>query len=262
MGKKQNGSHGSDKEEDSTTAVFNIDMHCEGCANKLRRCVRQIQGVERVRADWEANKLTVIGKFDASTLREKLADKTNKKIDIVSSEGKKEKKSKKPDEEAEDEKPKDKEIPVTTATLKVELHCQGCVERIYKVVSRTKGVEDMAMERQKDLVTVKGKMDVKALVHNLEDKLKRKVAVVVPKKDNDDGDGGDKNKSGGEVTQEDGGGETDGDRLDYMAVPAPGYEYGFGYGYGYGYGHGGFVGEHLPSSQMFSDENPNACTVM
>lgn len=116
------------------------------------------------------------------------------------------------------------------------------------------------MERQMDLVTVKGKMDVKALIHNLEDKLKRKVAVVVPKKDKDDGDGADKNKSGGEVAQEDGGGETDGDRLDYMAVPAPGYEYGFGFGYGYG--HGGFVGEHLPSSQMFSDENPNACTVM
>lgn len=126
------------------------------------------------------------------------------------------------------------------------------------------GVEDMAIERQKDLVMVKGKMDVKALIENLEEKLKRKVAVVVPKKEKDDGakggDGGDKSKSGGEVAQE--GGVTEGNRLDYVAVPVPGY------GYGYGYGNGGFVGQPLPSPQhllspqMFSDENPNACSIM
>lgn len=263
MGEKKNA------EQDTTTAVFKIDIHCEGCANKIRKSVREIPGVDRVRADWEANKLTVTGKFDTAKLRENLADKTKKKIDIVSSESKKEKESKKPDDDkqdkkTEDKKPKEKETPVTTATLKVELHCQGCIEKIYKVVSRTKGVEDMAIERQKDLVMVKGKMDVKALIENLEEKLKRKVAVVVPKKEKDDGakggDGGDKSKSGGEVAQE--GGVTEGNRLDYVAVPVPGY------GYGYGYGNGGFVGQPLPSPQhllspqMFSDENPNACSIM
>ncbi|KAG7035989.1 Heavy metal-associated isoprenylated plant protein 3, partial [Cucurbita argyrosperma subsp. argyrosperma] len=253
---------GEKKNEDTTTAVFKIDMHCEGCANKIRKCVREIEGVERARADWEANKLTVIGKFDPAKLREKLADKTKKKIDIVSSENKKEKESKKPDEPAvgdkkpEEKKSKDKETPVTTVTLKVELHCQGCIEKIYKVVARTKGVEDMAIERQKDLVMVKGKMDVKALIENLEEKLRRKVAVVVPKKDKDDeakgGDSSDKNKSGGDAAQPaNGSGGGDGHRLDHMAVPV------LGYGYGYGYG-----GEHLPSVQMFSDENPNACSVM
>lgn len=122
------------------------------------------------------------------------------------------------------------------------------------------GVEDMAIERQKDLIMVKGKMDVKALIENLEEKLKRKVAVVVPKKDKDDGgDGGDKNKSGGEVSG--GGGVTDGNRLDYAAVPVPVPGYGYGYGAPYGYGNSGF-GQHLPSPQMFSDENPNACSVM
>ena len=117
------------------------------------------------------------------------------------------------------------------------------------------GVEDMAIERQKDLVMVKGKMDVKALIENLEEKLRRKVAVVVPKKDKDDeakgGDSSDKNKSSGDAAPANGGGGGDGHRLDHMAVPVSGY------GYGYGYG-----GEHLPSVQMFSDENPNACSVM
>ncbi|XP_022140724.1 heavy metal-associated isoprenylated plant protein 3-like [Momordica charantia] len=265
MGAKKNGDDGK-KKEDSSSVVFKIDIHCEGCANKIRKCVREIEGVEKVKAEWEINKLTVIGKFDASKLREKLADKTKKKIDIVSSssEKKKEKDEKAEDKKAEEKKPKEKETPVTTATLKVELHCQGCIQKIYKVVSRTKGVEDMAIERQKDLVMVKGKMDVKALIQNLEEKLKRKVAVVVPKKDKDDGakggDAADNNKTAGDAAQQPttGGGITEGNRPDYAAVPVQGY----GYGYGYGYGPGGYVGQHLPSPQMFSDENPNACSVM
>ena len=76
-------------------------------------------GVSRVRADWEANKLTVIGKFDPAKLRDYLADKETKKIDIVSSESKKEKEStkkqddEKPDKKTEDKKqPKDKEVGV------------------------------------------------------------------------------------------------------------------------------------------------------
>lgn len=61
----------------------------------------------------------MIGKFDAAKLRDNLADKTKKKIDIVSSEGKKEKESakkqddEKPDKKTEDKKqPKDKEVGV------------------------------------------------------------------------------------------------------------------------------------------------------
>lgn len=55
------------------------------------------------------------GKFDTAKLRENLADKTKKKIDIVSSESKKEKESKKPDDDkqdkkTEDKKPKEKEV--------------------------------------------------------------------------------------------------------------------------------------------------------
>lgn len=31
------------------------------------------------------------------------------------------------------------QAPVTTAVLKLGLHCQGCIEKIHKIVSKTKG---------------------------------------------------------------------------------------------------------------------------
>lgn len=73
-----------------------------------------------MKAEWEINKLTVIGKFDASKLREKLADKTKKKIDIVSSssEKKKEKDEKAEDKKAEEKKPKEKEVTCASFTLR------------------------------------------------------------------------------------------------------------------------------------------------
>ncbi|XLU75168.1 hypothetical protein S245_034221 [Arachis hypogaea] len=116
-------------------------------------------------------------------------------------------------------------------------------------------------------VTVKGTMDVKALAANLTEKLKRKVEVVPPKKpdnkeNNGGGGGGDgKNKGGG------GGG-------------APHVLFPSAYGYGYApvmhpHHHGGYSYMpvytypeqfHLhappPPPQIFSDENPHACSLM
>jgi len=74
-------------------------------------------------------------------------------------------------------------------------------------ISWCAGVEKVDIDAAKDLVTVKGTMDGKALVAYLTDKLKRTVEVVPPKKD----EGGDKKpKEGGggdgEKKKEEGGG--------------------------------------------------------
>ena len=56
-------------------------------------------GVQSVKAEIDGNKLTVMGKkIDATKLREKLSNKTKKKVDLISPQPKKEK----------DSKPKDK----------------------------------------------------------------------------------------------------------------------------------------------------------
>ena len=75
-------------------------------------------GVEDVKADMSANKLMVTGKVDPAKMREKLADKIKKNVELVSPQPKKdaggdqkteEKTEKKPDEKKPDEKkPEDK----------------------------------------------------------------------------------------------------------------------------------------------------------
>ncbi|XP_023519157.1 heavy metal-associated isoprenylated plant protein 3-like [Cucurbita pepo subsp. pepo] len=324
--KNGDGGGGKKKEENPFTVVLKVDMHCEGCANKITKCVKGFEGVQTVKAEIEGNKLTVTGeKIDASKLLEKLSNKTKKKVDLISPQSKKEKDSKpkvkgdedqtssnnnKSDKKTEENKKKPKEPPVTTAVLKVALHCQGCIEKIQRITTKFKGVQEMSLDKQKELVTVKGTMDVKALSGCLTERLKRAVEIVPTKKEKDkdnnnnnnkneggggtkkeppaagDGDsnsnengGGKKKKKGGNgggdggatgMEEGGGGGKMEGYKMEYMGVGGGiGYGYGLngygmstGLGYGYGYGAGGVVGENLHAPQLFSDENPNACSIM
>lgn len=159
------------------------------------------------------------------------------------------------------------------------------------------GVESVNMDGAKDLVTVKGTMDAKELTPYLKKKLKRNVEVVPPKKDDDkkDKEGGEKKgKKEGEAKS---GGSEDAakaevNKMEYYGYPPPPaywYDGNFPSGQGqtsyamevhpgysnqgyYAQPHPGHVNQgymapyylnpHHPPPQMFSDENPNACSVM
>ncbi|KAK7267728.1 hypothetical protein RIF29_20406 [Crotalaria pallida] len=299
-----------------------------------------LSSVEDVKADISANKLTVKGKVDATKLQEKLAEKTKKKVELVSPQPKKEapagdkppekkadeKKAeeKKPDEKKPEEKKPPKE---STVVLKIRLHCDGCISKIRKVILKFKGVESVNADGSKDLVTVKGTMEVNDLVPYLNDKIKRKVEVVPPKKDDDkkEKDGGGDKKEGEKKENKEGGGGGEGGKKEEAAVAAPkavevnkmdyhgyqmppsafwsdgnfpgqtnyavevhpGYDnHGYRYmdqGYpNHGYMTHGYVNQGYmmpppppppvpvpyymrpdhPPPQMFSDENPNACSIM
>ncbi|XP_061359442.1 heavy metal-associated isoprenylated plant protein 3-like [Gastrolobium bilobum] len=271
--KKTENNNSKSNKDDSITVVLKVDMHCDGCASKIIRMVRSFQGVETVESN--AGKLTVTGKVDPTKLRDKLAEKMKKKVEVISPQPKKEKEENKgtktdnkSEKQTDNQKTKDKEV--SSVVLKMALHCQGCVEKIRKIVLKTKGVHEMTIDKEKDTVTVKGTMDVKSLMENLMEKLKRKVEVVPPKKDKE-GAGGEKKKKGGggggdnNEKNEEEGGKIEQGRMEYLA-PAIGFGYGYGNFGGYNYGqvhpeqfHFQF-NAHPP--QMFSDENPNACSVM
>jgi hypothetical protein len=147
------------------------------------------------------------------------------------------------------------------------------------------GVKDVVVDAAKDLVKVTGTMDAAALQAYLRDKLSRPVDVVAPGKK----DKGDKKKDGGDEKKK--------DKSAASVAPAPlayagMYQMPPHFGYTpYDPAHGGYYGApppnpsafyhypaafgaqyppppaypyatHVYAPQMFSDENPNACSVM
>lgn len=102
--------------------------------------------------------MTVVGMLDPWKLRERVETKTRKKADLISptnSSKKKDELQKKKKEEEEDNDDKNnnnknknkktgddkKPKPPTESTvvLKIELHCDGCIQRIRKIIYKMKG---------------------------------------------------------------------------------------------------------------------------
>ncbi|KAL0708922.1 hypothetical protein Bca4012_015900 [Brassica carinata] len=198
-----------EKKPVTTVVVMKLDMHCEGCGKKIKRLLKHYKGVEDVKIDYKDNKMTVVGNVDAEAVRDKVAERIKRKVEIVSpkkeappppppSGGEKKPADEKPAEkkpsgEGKDEKKKEageKTAPPplappkeSTVVLKTKLHCEGCEHKIKKIVNKIKGVNSVAIDSAKDLVIVKGIIDVKQLTPYLNEKLKRTVEVVPPKKE-------------------------------------------------------------------------------
>ncbi|XP_019228017.1 PREDICTED: heavy metal-associated isoprenylated plant protein 3-like [Nicotiana attenuata] len=313
---QKNEGGGGGKNDGNLTVVLKSDFHCDGCVSKVVKAIRSFEGVEKVQCDADSNKLTVIGKVDPVMLREKVEQKTHKHVELVSPVPKKDGKGKdgggggaaeekkKQNKENKDpkenkgggednKKSKEKEPPITTAVLKVHLHCQGCIQKIYKIVTKFKGYKEMKIDKQKDLVTVTGSMDVKDLAETLKKHLKKEVEIVPAKKEGGEkkekggdngGGGGEKGKGAGKGKRgggegkgkgEEGGGIGGGEMIignvgngmqimQQMQQPVQ-FAYPYPYMYGPVYPADQFqnpypVSVHAP--QLFSDENPNACSVM
>ncbi|XP_074276319.1 heavy metal-associated isoprenylated plant protein 6-like [Silene latifolia] len=373
MGEKQEkiakNNEGEKKSDGGVNSiVLKFDMHCEGCAKKVRKSINKLQGVESVKTDVSNNKLMVTGKVDPVMVKEKVEEKMKKKAELVSLQpnksakeggsgggdngGKKKSDDKKPEEKKSEAKPDDKkksegkaddkkksegksddkkksedkekpkEPPVATVQLKTRVHCEGCAQKIKKIVSKCEGVQDVNVDLQKDLITTKGTMNMKDLLPYLNVKLKRAVELAPAKKDqaaagdkktkdagkenekpkegggksekpkgSDNADkkdsSGDKKEGGGDK-KEGGGGEKkkggnngaeassskdNSSRIEVSRMEYNPYGYDQAYSYAYdprqqreGYGHQVVEYWHAPEfsqpPQMFSDENPNACSLM
>ncbi|KMT06224.1 hypothetical protein BVRB_7g161540 [Beta vulgaris subsp. vulgaris] len=355
MGEKKEGekknNEGQNKGDGGvSTLVFKFDMHCEGCAKKVRRSIKKLDGVENVKTEFSAGKLTVVGKVDAVKIQEKVEEKMKKKVELLSLQtnkpsnnkdnngGEKKSDEKKSGEKKSDEKKsgdkkgdekksevksdekksedkkdqKPKEPQISTVLLKTRVHCDGCAQKIKKIVRKCDGVQDVNVDLQKDVIALKGTMNVKDLLPYLNVKLKRTVELAPAKKDEGAGgdkkpkeDGGAKEKpkeggggggskekpkeggsgssekpkgGGGGDKKEGGGGEGSASKENVTKIEINKMEYN-PYAHGYGahaytfdprqqeqsYGHQVVDYWHEPEyshPQMFSDENPNACSVM
>ncbi|GFP90778.1 copper transport protein atx1, partial [Phtheirospermum japonicum] len=196
---------GEKKEIGPITVVLKLDLHCEGCSKKVRRSINHLEGVEKVKADCDAKKLTVTGNVDPTWLRETVENKTKKKVELISPQPKKDgggggEKSEKKTEQI-NKKPKELitfQAVISTLVMKIKLHCDGCAHKIKRIILKNiDGVTSVTTDFHKDLVTVIGTMDVKELIVYLREKLKRDVEIIVPPKKNDDVGGEKKEKEEG-----------------------------------------------------------------
>ncbi|XP_019419188.1 PREDICTED: heavy metal-associated isoprenylated plant protein 7-like isoform X2 [Lupinus angustifolius] len=238
------------KEEETQEIVLKVDMHCQACARKIAKALKGFEGVEEVTADSKASKVVVKGK-SANPIKvlERLQKKSGKKVELISplpkpSEEKKEEiKEPQPVEKKEEVSPP----PVVTVVLKVGMHCEACAQVIQKKIRKIQGVESVETDFGNDKVIVKGVIDPTKLVDYVYKRTKKQASIVKneekkeeeeKKEDKEE----DKQKESEENKGEDDSNKTDIKRNEYW--PSRHYV------------------DYAYAPQIFSDENPNACSVM
>ncbi|XP_003575022.1 heavy metal-associated isoprenylated plant protein 7 [Brachypodium distachyon] len=279
--------------------VMRVYMHCQGCARKVKKILKGFDGVEDVNADSKAHKVVVKGKkaaADPMKVVERVQKKTGRKVELLSPmpPPKEEKKEEEKKEEPEPPKPEEiKEPMVIAVVLKVHMHCEACAQVIKKRILKMKGVQSAEPDLKASQVTVKGVFEVAKLADYVRKRTGKHADIVksepVESPENA-GDSNDKDEAkaaeGGEEKKDESKEEKDagdaaGDEKakekekddtnagdeekdyekDHTAMSAANlYMHHPRYSYPTGYGAPANAYPYAP--QLFSDENPNACSVM
>ncbi|KAJ1704656.1 hypothetical protein LUZ63_004435 [Rhynchospora breviuscula] len=154
--------------------VLKVFMHCEGCAKKVRKSLKDLRGVEDVKTDRKKSTVIVKGKKvaqDPKKVAETIYRKSGKRVEILSPapapvlpkhvaivQTPQKKKEERPDEKKE---VKTEEM---VAVLKVYMHCEACAEEIKRRILKLGGVQGVETNLGTSQVKVNGNFDPNDLV--------------------------------------------------------------------------------------------------
>lgn len=226
--------------------VLKVEMHCDACARKIARSLKGFEGVEEVMTDCKASKVVVKGKsVDPSKILDRIQKKCSRRVELMSpvAEIKPKVKEEPPKEDKKDEPP-----PVVTVALSVQMHCEACALVIQKRIMKIKGVESVTTDLGSSQVKITGVVDPEKLVDEVFKKTKKRGTIVKEKekkeaKKDEETKEEIKDKKQGDEAKKDGDKEMDIKKNEHW--PAEKYNLEFAY-----------------APQIFSDENPNACSIM
>ncbi|ERN09826.1 heavy metal-associated isoprenylated plant protein 7 [Amborella trichopoda] len=247
------------KETVSDEIILKVYMHCEGCARKVRRSLKGFEGVEAVQTDTKTHKVVVKGKkADPLKVCERVQRKSGRKVELISPIPKPEE-PKKPDEKevAKPVEVKKEEPVVILVVLKVHMHCEACAQEIRKRIMKMKGIELADPDLKSQQVIVKGVFDPPKLVEYVYKRTGKHAVIVkqdpAPAKKEENTEKDQKKeepekkepekkeeKKEEKVVEEETVAEIKKNEVFYPQ----------------------YTIEYVHAPQIFSDENPNACSIM
>ncbi|KAG6389769.1 hypothetical protein SASPL_151242 [Salvia splendens] len=126
--------------------VLKVFMHCEGCARKVRRCLKGFEGVENVITDCRASKVVVKDeRADPIKVFKRVQRKSHRHVELISPIPKPptppEEPQKQPEMGEAKVEEKKEEPSVITVVLGDLMHCDACAQEIRKRILIMKGIE-------------------------------------------------------------------------------------------------------------------------
>ncbi|KAM0832897.1 hypothetical protein ACQ4PT_064611 [Festuca glaucescens] len=159
--------------------ILGVEVHCTGCAKRMRRSLLRCKGVEAVHVDMAANQITVKGvAVDPDALCQRLRSKTKRDATVIS-----------PlppppappaDEAAPPPPPQPAEDLVRTVELEVNMHCDACAQQLQRKMLKMKGVQTAETDLAAGRLTVTGTVEGDKIVEYIHRRTGKLAAVVPP----------------------------------------------------------------------------------
>lgn len=254
--------------------VLFIDLHCVGCAKKIEKSLLRIPGVVGVETDMVKNQVSIKGVVEPEAVCDKIRKKTKRNVKVLS-----------PVPAAEGEPIPQlvaSQVPGSiTLELNVNMHCEACAQQLKRKILRMKGVRTVETEVSSSKVMVTGSMDGEKLVEYVYRRTKKQAKIVpqpepqpepeaVPaeegKPKEEEGAAAkveekpaEEEKPAAEEEKKEGDHKEEGknmnmkeEKMELVDMQRMMYYHQYPPLY---------VMERIPPPQLFSDENPNACSI-
>ncbi|KAK8614955.1 hypothetical protein V6N13_068742 [Hibiscus sabdariffa] len=157
------------------TAVYNVNLHCRQCACDIKKPLLRTQGVHGVELDVEKGEIKVKGHVDVIKIHKIIEKVSRKKVEIVSP------KIKIPDA-APPIKPKEtKKQILRTTSMKVHLHCDKCEHDLRNKLLKHKDIYSVKSDIKAQTLTVEGTMETEKLLSYIKKKVQKYAEIISSK---------------------------------------------------------------------------------
>ncbi|KAL9429819.1 hypothetical protein AB3S75_025250 [Citrus x aurantiifolia] len=225
------------------TGVYNVNLHCPQCARKIEKRLLKIEGIHSVDADFEKAEIKVKGVIDVIKIHKLIQKTSQKKVELISPPLIKIKEIDAIAKETNKEI-KEKELILRTTTLKVHIHCAKCEHDLRKKLLKHKGIYSVNADTKAQTVTVQGTIKSDRLLSYLRKKVHKHAEIVTSKQEKKE-----------EIKKDNENFEVKSTELSTKFVEfkedVKSKESNVPY----------FI-HYVYAPQLFSDENPNACSIL
>ncbi|KAI4302864.1 hypothetical protein MLD38_038564 [Melastoma candidum] len=163
------------EKETVINAVYRVNLHCPECAREIRRPLLRTQGVHGVEVSLEKNEVKVKGEIDPLKIHKRIERLCKRKVELISPKIQVKETVEKEKVVVKEVK---KELPVRTIHLKAYMHCNKCEQDLRRKLICHKAIFGVETDYKAQTLTVKGTIEPEKLLAYVRRKVNKRAEII------------------------------------------------------------------------------------
>ncbi|PSS10073.1 Heavy metal-associated isoprenylated plant protein [Actinidia chinensis var. chinensis] len=155
------------------SAVYKVHLHCPKCAHDIKRPLLRTQGVQSVDVKFEKGEITVKGSIDEKKIHKQIEKLSKRKVEILPAPAK--------GKEIVVEKKETKQTTVHKTTIKVYMHCDKCEHDLRKKLLKHQGIHSVKTDMKAQTITIEGIIEPEKLLTYMKKRVHKHAEIIIPK---------------------------------------------------------------------------------